>query len=130
LAKFDHYWQSPAKGLERLIVDQTPTVVLRRFLDEVSLRPDYPVTQGPYSSETSDEQVGDIAFKVLKARKGDAWGYAAMVMDHCETEEEIPEFIREVLTTIDEFLTNAFEEMSVRSPVMTIAESSTAESDE
>lgn len=129
LAKFDHYWQSPEKGIERLIVDQTPIVVLRRFLDEVSQRPDYPASRGPYSSETPDEQVGDIAFRVLKARKGDAWSYAAMVMDHCETEEEMPEFIREVLTTIDESLTNAYEDIGVRSAAITVAESSAAEPD-
>ena len=129
LSKFDRYWQSPEKGIERLIVDQTPVVVLRRFLDEVSQRPDYPVSQGPYSSDTPDEKVGDITFKVLKARKGDAWGYAAMVMDHCELEVEIPEFIREVLTTIDKSLTNAFDDISARSAVMTNAESTSVEPD-
>lgn len=102
LASYEQHWESPEKGIERLIVKQTTTAVLRRFLDDVSQRSDYPNNpKVAYSAATPDADLAEIAFKVLKARKGDAWGYAAMVIEHCETEAEIPEFIREVVGQID-----------------------------
>ena len=45
--------------------------------------------------------------KVLKARKGDAWGYAAMLIEQCESEAEIPEFLREIVAHVDAALAPA-----------------------
>lgn len=113
LAKFDKYWQSPEKGVELLIVKQTSISVLRRFLDDVSQRSDYPSGSARYSQATPDDQLEDIAFRVLKDRKGDAWGYAAMVIDHCEAVEEIPKFILGVLLAINNSLGSQMEDVAI-----------------
>ena len=46
----------------------------------------------------------EIAFKVLKDRKGEAWAYAAMVIEHCDAEDELPPFIFEILIAINKAL--------------------------
>lgn len=105
---FERYWESPEKGIEKLLLKQTQLAVQRRFLAEVSQRSDYP--GGPdhvYSAATPDEDVAGIAMKVLKARKGDAWGYAAMLIEQCESEAEIPEFLREIVAHVDAALAPA-----------------------
>lgn len=104
LGKYDEYRISPEKGIERLIVDQTPVPVLRRFLDDVSTRSDYPNRAAPYSRDIADGSVREIAFKVLKDRKGEAWAYAAMVIEHCDAEDELPPFIFEILIAINKAL--------------------------
>jgi putative ATP-dependent endonuclease of OLD family len=100
LSTFDKYWESPEKGIERLLVNQTPVVVLRRFLKEVSHRADCPSEAVAYRETCADAEVVDLAYAVLKARKGDSWGYAAMLFDHCASEEEVPEFFRTLLDMI------------------------------
>ena len=44
--------------------------------------------------------------KVLKARKGDSYGfgYAGILIEQCQDEEELPPFIRDALLFIDEYL--------------------------
>jgi len=112
LDSYDKYWESPESGIKRLLATQTPLAVLRRFLDAVVTRLDYPTANDTkYSSTTPDEDLPDIAFAVLKARKGDAWGYAAMLVEHCATDAELPEFLRTVLLKINEFLSEAPEEI-------------------
>jgi putative ATP-dependent endonuclease of OLD family len=109
LATYDKYWESPESGIERLLVTQTPRLVLRRFLDDVVTRPDYP-SGTPYSSKTPDDELSDVAFAVLRERKGDAWGYAAMLLEHCTSENDLPEFLRTVLLDIDGLLSDTPEE--------------------
>lgn len=101
-ASFEEFWESPEKGIEKLLTQQTSIVVLRRFLEEVSTRSDYPSQSAPYSSSTTDEEIRDVAFTALKARKGQAYGYAALLIEQCLTEAELPEFLRTVLLTINE----------------------------
>jgi putative ATP-dependent endonuclease of OLD family len=113
LATYDKYWESPESGIERLLVTQTPHLVLRRFLDDVVTRPDYPSGGASYSSTTSDDDLPNIALAVLKERKGDAWGYAAMLLEHCTSEAELPEFLRTVLLEIDEVLSETPEELPI-----------------
>ena len=117
LDQFEEFWESPTKGVEKLLLTQTSVDVQRRFLAEVSQRPDYP--GGPehaYSAATKDEQVPIVAMKVLKARKGDAWGYAAMLIEQCETEDEIPEFLRDIVAHIDNALAPAAEAVEENEP--------------
>jgi len=99
LADYDQFWESTEPGIERVLTKQVPVAVLRRFLDDVSQRSDYPGM--PYTAETPDEDLEDTAFKVLKARKGDGHGYAALLVEHCHDESELPQFLSEVLLKVD-----------------------------
>ena len=111
-ASFEEFWESPEEGVEKLLTQQMPAAVLRRFLEEVSTRSDYPVQNAPYSSSATDDEIRDVAFNALKARKGHGYGYAALLIEQCQTEAELPEFLRTVLLTIDEKLRNLSEEGS------------------
>lgn len=104
IAQFDAHWEAPESGIERVLVKQTTMLVLRRFLDEVVERDDYPrhITYDP--DATDDSELERIACDVLKARKGEAAAYAATLLDQCETIDEVPEFLRTVLLAIDEAL--------------------------
>jgi putative ATP-dependent endonuclease of OLD family len=100
---FERWWESPEKGIEGILVKQTTTDVQRRFLDEVVQRDDYPA-EVPYSVSTPDEDLADVAIKVLVHRKGEFYGYAAALIQQCQTEDELPAFVRDVLIAIDEDL--------------------------
>jgi putative ATP-dependent endonuclease of OLD family len=119
VAKFASYkqvWESPEKGIENLLIKETPIAVVRRFLNEVAARSDYPPV-GAYDATAEDAAVAELAIKVLKARKGDAHGYAAILIGQCEDANELPATIREILETIhktlggipDDPLTDEFE---------------------
>lgn len=97
---FDRWWESPEKGIEGILVKQTTAEVLRRFLDEVVQRNDYPV-EVPYSAATPDQELADVATRVLLHRKGEFYGYAAALIEQCWTEDELPAFVRDVLVAID-----------------------------
>jgi putative ATP-dependent endonuclease of OLD family len=104
LASYQQHWESPEKGIEKLLTEQMPIEVLRRFLDAVSARPDYPTEKAPYGPSTPDEKIRAVAFDALRARKGEAHGYAAMLIEHCHSEAELPEFFRSSLLSIDSAL--------------------------
>ena len=72
LLSYDESWESPESGIERLLIKQIPVEVQRRFLESVIARQDYPA-KVPFSSDIEDEAIPDVTFKVLKARKGEAW---------------------------------------------------------
>jgi len=103
IGQFDAYWEAPEAGIERVLVKQTTTAVLRRFLDEVAERDDYP-QHVPYVESTPSEDLERVAFEVLKARKGEAAAYAAILLDQCQTLDEVPEFLRDALISINEAL--------------------------
>lgn len=103
IAMFDAHWEATETGIERVLVTQTTTGVLRRFLGEVVNRDDYP-RHLAYSELTPDDELEQIAYEVLKARKGEAAAYASSLLDHCQAIEEVPMFLRDVLRTIDEDL--------------------------
>ena len=99
LAAYTKHWESPEKGIETLLVAETPAAVLRRFLDEVKDRPDYPSQPEPTPAMT-DAQIRELASKVLKDRKGEAYGYAALLIMQCQTADELPGTIRTILEDI------------------------------
>lgn len=103
---FDVFWESTETGIEQILVKQVPTRLLRSFLDEVVQRDDYPSSHPYVSDQVADEGLAELAVKVLKARKGDAFGfgYTGTLIEHCKTEAELPAFIREALLTINEQL--------------------------
>lgn len=59
---------------------------------------------GRYDQASDDEDVTTLAVKVLKARKGDASGYAALLIAHCADASELPPTIRGILEAVDKAL--------------------------
>ncbi len=113
LKGYTQAWESPEKGIENLLVKQTPIAVVRRFLEEVKDRSDYPAGAGAYDAGAGDPDVAALAVKVLKARKGDAYGpgYAAILISHCSTAAELPATIRAILERIHQALTTVPEDI-------------------
>ena len=107
LKSFEEFWESPVEGIEELIVSQVPTAVLRRFMDEAVQLPDFPTHQAKYDSSTTDAQLPEIALKTLKARKGYAYGYAALLIEGCQSRDDLPEFLVAALERINEVLSPA-----------------------
>lgn len=107
LKSFEEFWESPVEGIEELIVSQVPTAVLRRFMDEAVQLPDFPTHQAKYDSSTTDAQLPEIALKTLKARKGDAYGYAALLIEGCQSRDDLPDFLVAALERINEVLSPA-----------------------
>lgn len=104
LESFEEFWESPVKGIEELIVSQVPTAVLRRFMDQAIQLPDFPIHQAKYDSSMTDAQLPEIALATLKARKGDAYGYAALLIENCQSRDDLPEFLVAALERINEVL--------------------------
>lgn len=115
LEAFERYWESPETGIEKLLLSEVSTDVLRRFLDEVATRSDFPVDQVTYNPDADDSELANIALKVLKARKGDAWGYAAALVGQCQTRAELPAFLVGLLEEIDTILAGRPDEVPMGS---------------
>jgi putative ATP-dependent endonuclease of OLD family len=86
------------------MAEEVPVPVLRRFLDGVKDRADYPSHHPKPAATMNDGEIKDLARKVLKDRKGEAHGYAALLIAECKTENELPATIRTVLTKIQNTL--------------------------
>lgn len=104
LGMYTAHWISPEQGIENVLVGETPTAVHRKFLAEVSQRVDYPGGCGAYDLAANDAAVKTLAQKVLKERKGDVWGYAAIFIRCCASDQELPATIRTMLAAIDKAL--------------------------
>lgn len=106
IKQFDDFWESQETGIEQILVKQVPTSVLRSFLDEVVQRDDYPTSHPYVAEQIADGDLAALAAKVLKARKGDAFGfgYTGTLIEQCQAEAELPAFIRDALLTINEQL--------------------------
>lgn len=100
-AEFDEFWESEELGIEDVLVKGVPVETQRRFLEDVSTRGDYPTTNLPFDPAIDDLQVPTLVRKVLKARKGEAYAYAAVLIEHCETEAELPTELVDILIAID-----------------------------
>ena len=101
LSSYDTVWESPEPGIESLLVQQVPAIVQRRFLEGVFRRADFPQDCGSYDAQCDDDAVLEMTLAVLKARKGDAWGYAALLIAECQAEDELPAFVSSALLEID-----------------------------
>lgn len=100
-AEFDEFWESEELGIEDVLVKGIPVETQRRFLEDVSTRGDYPTTNHPFDPAIDDADVPTLVRKVLKARKGEAYAYAAVLIEHCETEAELPTELVGILVAID-----------------------------
>ena len=103
IKSFDEFWESPETGIEQILVKQVPTRVLRSFLDAVVQRNDYPTSHPYVPEQVADDDLATLAVKVLKARKGDAFGfgYTGTLIEQCQTEADLPAFIRNALLSIN-----------------------------
>ena len=99
LARYCLAEESPTKGIEDLLTPSIPTTVLRQFFARVRERRDYPANVAVPQAHDDDETVRERANKVLKARKGDASPYAAILISMCST-DDLPGPIRNMLTAI------------------------------
>ena len=100
LGIYDVAWESPYKSIEELLVAELACGIMRAFLDEMKERVDYPSVKA-YAAEMDDGEVRKLCREVLKARKGDAHGYAGLLVGHCGSAEALPTTIREVLEEIN-----------------------------
>lgn len=101
LAQYTQHWFSPHKGVEVLLVEETASAVHERFLLAVQQRDDYPAQLGKFDVLSDDAaKAKALALNVLKVRKGEAYGYAAMFIRQCETADQLPKTIRGILEAI------------------------------
>jgi putative ATP-dependent endonuclease of the OLD family len=100
LAAYDETWESPYVSVEELLVTELGLAPMRAFLDEVRERADYPKVKA-YDPQMKDEDVSDLCREVLNARKGDAHGYAGLLISHCEGADALPATIRTALESIN-----------------------------
>lgn len=104
IRSFEEFWESPVNGIEKLLVTQVAPAVLRRFLDSAVQLSDFPTDRVRYDSTVDDADLADMSIEVLKLRKGDAYGYAALLIEQCKNRDELPEFIVNALERINEVL--------------------------
>jgi putative ATP-dependent endonuclease of OLD family len=110
--------QTGHSGLETLLSAEIPIGTLRRFLVTVSGLVDCPPGFPADHANLGDADVRTHIVDILRHRKGD--GYAAHLIEHCATKQELP-------ATIVEFLTAIHEQMKL--PSLDEDESEEAESD-
>jgi putative ATP-dependent endonuclease of OLD family len=107
LATYAANWISPKKKIEDLLVDEISVDIQRKFLDDVKTRADYPAKAKTYEPAMTDDDVRKLTTEVLLARKGEASGYAAILIAHCETDADLPQSIRTILLAIHAHLNPA-----------------------
>lgn len=117
LASYTRFWQSPEKGIENLLINELSLPVLKRFLAEATGRPDYPTGAGTYNPAAEEKDIRELAVRVLIARKGEAHGYAALLIAQCQIADELPATIRSVLEEIHSVVSATPEEPIGEMPV-------------
>lgn len=100
LAEFNLMWESPEKGIENLLINEIPCQTIKRFLEKVRDRDDYPREKGQITVGMDEASVKSLAREVLKARKGDSVPYSAMLVGECQSHTELPNTITTILQTI------------------------------
>lgn len=102
LAQYDKAWESPHKGIESLLATEMPAGTLRAFLTFASTTlTNYPKECGGPKDGMADGDIRALAQKVLQVRKGEAYGYAAMLVGGAEGVDDLPKTIRVVLEEIN-----------------------------
>jgi putative ATP-dependent endonuclease of the OLD family len=92
--------QTGHTGLEALLSAEIPVGTLRQFLTTVSGLDDRPSGFPANHANLSEADVRTLIVDILRHRKGD--GYAAHLIEHCTTKQELPATIVEFLTAIHE----------------------------
>lgn len=127
MAKYEDCWESEYDTVEHLLVNEITVDIQRGFLAEVNQRADYPAVR-KYENDFSDEEVRTLCVKVLKARKGEAYGYAANLIEHCKTADSLPVSIRTILESVHNAL-NLRDETSEGTADMDLESQSLTETD-
>jgi putative ATP-dependent endonuclease of the OLD family len=104
LASYAKHWEWSETAIEALLAKETSISVLKRFFADVTQRSDYPNVDAVYDAAAPDQSVRALAVKMLKARKGEAHGYAAILIGHCQNANELPKTIRMILEEINKAL--------------------------
>jgi putative ATP-dependent endonuclease of OLD family len=100
LGDYAQVWESPEKGIEAALVGEMPVAVLRRFLNVVKGRDDYPADKGVIDDAADDDAVKTLTKAVLKVRKGDNQPYAALLIAECQDATELPATIKAILEKV------------------------------
>ena len=95
LGTYHHNFESAYKGTEDLLAAEVPPSVHRRFLDQAKDHPDYPTDKGYLKGGETNDDVVALSKQVLKAKKGS--GFAAMLIEQCETLDEMPDTVKTFL---------------------------------
>ncbi len=103
LEKYALVVETSFHGIEELLVEEIPEVVHRRFLERTADRDDYPQVKKYHPGLDSDE-VLSLVRQVLIARKGDNYGYSSLLIECCESTDELPKTVADLLLHIDEGL--------------------------
>jgi putative ATP-dependent endonuclease of the OLD family len=98
LDSYQHNFESAYGGTEDLLAAEVPLAVHRRFLAQAKDHPDYPTDKGYLNAGASNEDVIALSKAVLKAKKGS--GFAAMLIEQCETLDELPATVKTFLETV------------------------------
>lgn len=127
---FTIYKVIPYAGVEDLLLAELPETVKRRFLNEAANRDDYPTECGTLPASSSEENLDVLLRKVLKARKGEYYGYAALLVAEASDATELPRSLVELLFKINESLVELSLSLpsAVNSGWSEAAESASAES--
>jgi putative ATP-dependent endonuclease of OLD family len=99
---FTEYRVISYSGVEDLLVAEMPTAPKRRFLENVRTRDDYPVECGVIAESSAVHEIDELLSKVLRARKGAYYGYAAALVAEAHNAAELPKSLVEMLLLIDQ----------------------------
>lgn len=102
LALYSENCQTTYKGIEALLVAEVALDAQRRFLSAVAEWPDYPQHHGKLTAGVDDDAVRKLTYGVLADRKGD--GYAAHLIECCQSLGELPKTITEFLQRVNALL--------------------------
>jgi putative ATP-dependent endonuclease of OLD family len=119
LASYRINRQTAYSGLEDLLTTETPVAVLRRFLATVSGLSDRAANFPANYANLDDQGTKELASSTLRQKKSD--GYAALLIEHCESRQELP-------LTIVSFLADVHEDMKL--PSLEEGEEASAEEQE
>ncbi|WP_068319128.1 ATP-dependent nuclease [Polycladidibacter hongkongensis] len=98
LDTYHHNFESAYTGTEDLLSAEVPVSVHRRFLKLAAKHPDYPTDKGYLKAAALDDEVIALSKAVLKAKKGS--GFAALLIEQCETLEEMPVTVTQFLKKV------------------------------
>jgi putative ATP-dependent endonuclease of OLD family len=103
-ADFHKYLELPVTSVEVLLQDEVPAAVHRRFLKAAESLSDYPQDYGYVTAEMEDAEVLELSRKVLLKRKGSAAAYARLLVEQCQTVDELPASLVGLLQDISDHL--------------------------
>jgi putative ATP-dependent endonuclease of the OLD family len=102
LGLYSENCQTTYKGIEALLVAEVAVNAQRLFLAAVAEWPDYPQHHRKLAAGAADDAVRKLTYDVLADRKGD--GYAAHLIECCQSLAELPKTITEFLQRVNALL--------------------------